>query len=111
MSSLPPELAGPVEHLRAELVKINDSEQTCMINAVAGASQGGSFPEVIQAIMARCRQASAAATTAIDTFRPRVLRNRHASPLIDRGSNRCCNRHKPLGLLDQVGELRSCRRV
>ncbi|MBV8542028.1 MAG: hypothetical protein JO364_00550 [Pseudonocardiales bacterium] len=50
-------------------MEINGSEQTCMANAVAGASQGKSLPEV-QAIMARCRQASAAAAaTAIDTFR------------------------------------------
>ena len=69
MSSLPPELAEPVEELRATLVEINGSELTCMINVVASASQGKSFPEV-QAVMARCRQASAAAAaTAIDTFR------------------------------------------
>jgi hypothetical protein len=68
MSSLPPELADPVEQLRAKLVEINTSEQTCMSNVVASASQGKRLPEV-QAVMARCRQASAAAaTTAIDIF-------------------------------------------
>jgi hypothetical protein len=68
MSSLPPQLADPVEQLRAKLIEINSSEQTCMTNVVASASQGKSLTEV-QAIMARCRQASAAAaTTAIDTF-------------------------------------------
>jgi hypothetical protein len=69
MSSLPPELVDPVEQLRAKLVKINTSEQTCMIDIVTSAARGRSLPEV-QAVMARCRQASAAAaTTAIDTFR------------------------------------------
>jgi hypothetical protein len=69
MSSLPPELTGPVEHLRATLIKINDSELTCMTTTVATASQTKSLPEV-QAIMAKCRQASAAAAaTAINTFR------------------------------------------
>jgi hypothetical protein len=69
MSSLPPELVDRVEQLRAKLVEINCSEQTCMANAVASASQGKSLPEA-QAVMARCRQASAAAaTTAVDTFR------------------------------------------
>jgi hypothetical protein len=69
MSSLPPELTRPVEHLRATLIKINDSELTCITNAVATASPAKSLPEV-QAIMARCRQASAAVTAAaIDTFR------------------------------------------
>lgn len=69
MSSLPPELTGPVEHVRATLMKINDSELTCMTTAVATASQTKSLPEV-QAIMARCRQSSAvAAATAINTFR------------------------------------------
>jgi predicted nucleic acid-binding protein len=69
MSALPPELADPLEELRAKLVEINDSEQTCMTNVVASAPQGKSFPEV-QAVMARCRQASAAAaTTAINAFR------------------------------------------
>jgi hypothetical protein len=69
MLSLPPELADPVEHLRTKLLEINGSEQACMTNAVASASQTKSLPEV-QAIMARCRQSSAAATTtAIDTFR------------------------------------------
>lgn len=68
MSSLPSELVDPVEQLRAKLVEINGSEQTCMTNVVAGASQGKGLPEV-QAVMARCRQASAAAAaTAIDTF-------------------------------------------
>jgi predicted nucleic acid-binding protein len=69
MSTLPPELAEPVERLRAKLVEINGSEQTCMTNIVASASQGKGLPEV-QAVMARCRQASAAAAaTAISTFR------------------------------------------
>ena len=68
MSSLPPQLADPVEQLRAKLVEINNSEKTCMSNVEASASQGKRLPEV-QAVMARCRQASAAAaTTAIDTF-------------------------------------------
>lgn len=68
MSALPPELADPVEQLRAKLVEINGSEQTCMINIVASASQGKRLPEV-QAVMARCRRAAAAAAaTAIDTF-------------------------------------------
>lgn len=68
MSSLPPELADPVEQLRTELVEINGSEQTCLTNIVASASQGKSLPEV-QAVMARCRQASAAAAAAaIGTF-------------------------------------------
>jgi hypothetical protein len=50
-------------------VEINGSEQTCMTHVVASAPQGTSFPEV-QAVMAKCRQASAAAAaTAIDTFR------------------------------------------
>jgi hypothetical protein len=70
MSSLPPELVDPVEQLRAKLVKINTSEQTCMIDIVTSAARGRSLPEV-QAVMARCRQASAAAaTTAIDTSAP-----------------------------------------
>ncbi len=69
MLSLPPELAGTVEQLRAKLAEINGSEQTCMTTAVASASHGKSLPE-IQAIMARCRRTSAAAAaTAIDTFR------------------------------------------
>ncbi len=69
MTSLPPELADPIEQLQAKLLEINGSEQTCMINVVASASQGKSLPEV-QAVMARCRQASAAATaTAIGAFR------------------------------------------
>jgi hypothetical protein len=69
MSALPPELAAPLEQLRAKLVEINDSEQTCMTHVVASAPHGKSFPEV-HAVMARCRQAAAAAaTTAIDTFR------------------------------------------
>ena len=69
MSSLPTELAGPVERLRAKLAEINGFEQTCMTTAVASASQGTSLPE-IQAIKARCRGTSAAAAaTAIDTFR------------------------------------------
>jgi hypothetical protein len=69
MLSLPSELAGPVQQLRAKLAEINGSEQTCMIDAVAGASRGKRLPEV-QAIMAKCRQSSAAATiTVIETFR------------------------------------------
>jgi hypothetical protein len=68
MSALPPELADPLKELRAKLVEINDSEQTCMTNVVASAPLGKSFPEV-QAVMARCRQASAAAATAINAFR------------------------------------------
>jgi hypothetical protein len=68
MSSLPPELAGPAEQLRVELVEINGSEQTCMINAVVRASRGQRLPEA-QAIMAKCRQTSAAAaTSAVDIF-------------------------------------------
>jgi hypothetical protein len=68
MSSLPPELAGPVEQLRVKLVEINGSEQTCMTNAAARASQGQRLPET-QAIMARCRQTSAAAAaSAINIF-------------------------------------------
>ncbi len=68
MSSLPPELADPVERLRTRLVEINDSEQTCMTNVVTSALQGKSVTEV-QAVMAKCRQASAAAAaTAIHTF-------------------------------------------
>jgi hypothetical protein len=69
MSSRPPELADPVEQLRAKLLEINGGEHTCMTNAVASASQGKSLP-VVQAVMARCRQSSAAAAaTAIDAFR------------------------------------------
>jgi hypothetical protein len=69
MSALPPELTDPVERLRAKLLEINGSEQTCMTHVVASAPQGKSFPQV-QAVMARCRQASAAtAATTIDTFR------------------------------------------
>ena len=69
MSAVPPELTDPVEQLRAKLVEINGSEQNCMTHVVASAPHGKSFPEV-QAVMARCRQASAAAAaTAIDTFR------------------------------------------
>lgn len=69
MSALPPELADPVERLRAKLVEINGSEQTCMTDVLVSASQGKGLPEV-QAVMARCRQASAAAAaTAINTFR------------------------------------------
>ncbi len=69
MSSLLPELAKPVEQLRARLVEINTSELHCMIDIVTSASRGTSIPEV-QAVMARCRKTSAAAaTTAIDTFR------------------------------------------
>jgi hypothetical protein len=69
MSALPSQLAGPLEKLRAKLVEINGSEQTCMTHVVASASHGKSFPEV-QAVMAKCRQASAAAaTTAINAFR------------------------------------------
>jgi hypothetical protein len=68
MSSLPPELTGPVEQLRATLVEINDSELTCMTTTVASAWHGKSLPEV-QAVMTRCRKTSAAAATAINTFR------------------------------------------
>ena len=64
MSSLPSELADPVEQLRTRLVEINSSEQACMTNALLSKS----FTEA-QAVMARCRQASvAAAATAIDAF-------------------------------------------
>lgn len=71
MLSLPSELADPVEQLRTQLVEINDSEQTCMTNAVGRASQGEGLP-VVQAVIARCRQSSAAAAaTAIGTFRAR----------------------------------------
>jgi hypothetical protein len=66
--SLPPELTGPIEQLRGKLVEFNGSERTCMINAVASASQGMTFP-VVQAVMAKCRQTSAvAAATAVHTF-------------------------------------------
>jgi len=70
MLSLPRELADPVEQLRATLLRANGSEQTCMTNAVVSeAHDTNRLPEV-QAIMARCRQGSAAAaTTVIDTFR------------------------------------------
>lgn len=68
MSSPPPELADPVEQLRTRLVEINGSEQACITNVVTSALQGKSFTEV-QAVMAKCRQASAAAAaTAINTF-------------------------------------------
>ena len=64
MPSLPPELAGPVDQLRTRLVEINSSEMVCMTNALLGKS----LTEA-QAVMARCRQASAAAAaTAIDAF-------------------------------------------
>jgi hypothetical protein len=73
MLSLPSELADPVEQLQAKLAEINDSERTCMTNAVASAPKGTSLPE-IQAIIARCRQSSAAtAAIAIDTFRGECL--------------------------------------
>ena len=69
MLSLPSELTDSIEQLRGKLVEINSAEQTCITNAVTRASQNTSFPEV-QAIIARCRQSSAAAAaTAIDTFR------------------------------------------
>src|SRR5918997_711398 len=70
MSVLPPELAGPVERLRAKLLEINSSELTCMTNVVTRASlQGMRLPEV-KAFLARCGQPSAAAAaTAIGTFR------------------------------------------
>src|SRR5918912_2941198 len=69
MLCLPPELADFVEQLRVKLVEITVAEQTCLTNAVAGASQGKGLPQA-QAVMARCRQTSAAAAaTAIDTFR------------------------------------------
>jgi hypothetical protein len=68
MLSFPSELTDSVEQLRAKLVAINGSEQTCMTNALTSASQGN-LPAV-QAIIARCRQRSAAAAaTAIDIFR------------------------------------------
>jgi hypothetical protein len=68
-SSLPPELADPIMQLRAKLLEINGSEQTCMTEAVASASQGKRLP-VVQAVITRCRQtAAAAAATAINTFR------------------------------------------
>jgi hypothetical protein len=68
MPSLPPELADRVDRLRVKLVEINGSEQACMTNVVASASHGQRLP-VIQAVMAKCRQASAAAAaTAVDTF-------------------------------------------
>lgn len=71
MLSLPSELADPVEQLCTQLVEINGSELICMTNAVALASQGASLP-VVQAVIARCRQSSAAAAaTAIGTFRAR----------------------------------------
>jgi hypothetical protein len=60
MSSLPPELVEPLEQLPAKLVEINTSEQACMIDIVTSASRGKSIPEA-QAVMARCRQTSAAA--------------------------------------------------
>jgi hypothetical protein len=66
--SLPPELTGPIEQLRGKLAEFNGSERTCMINAVASASQGRTFP-IVQAVMAKCRQTSAiAAATAVHTF-------------------------------------------
>jgi murein L,D-transpeptidase YcbB/YkuD len=69
MLCLPPGLADCVEQLRVRLVEITAAEQTCLTNAVAGVSQGKGLPQV-QAVMARCRQTSAAAAaTAIDTFR------------------------------------------
>jgi hypothetical protein len=68
MSPLPPGLADPVEQLRAKLVEINSSEQACMTSVAASASQGKRLP-VVQSIMVKCRQASAAAAaTAIDAF-------------------------------------------
>jgi hypothetical protein len=79
MSSLPPELVDPVERLRATLIEVNESEQTCMITMVAPASHATRVPEV-QAIIARCRQtAAAAAATAVDTFRVECteIRARH----------------------------------
>ena len=69
MSSLPPELVDSVDRLRVKLVKITDSEQSDMTNVVASASHTERVPE-IQAVLARCRQRSAAAAAAaIDTFR------------------------------------------
>jgi predicted nucleic acid-binding protein len=86
-------LVDPVEQLGAKLVEINTSEQNCMIDIVTSAARGTSLPEV-QAVMARCRQASAAAaTTAIDTFRSEcsaICTQTHQ--LIDQGSHRYCNR-------------------
>jgi len=68
MSALPSELAAPVEQLRAKLVEINGSEQTCMTHVVASAPQGTSFPKV-QAVMAKCRQVSAAVWPSRSGFR------------------------------------------
>jgi hypothetical protein len=105
--SLPPELADPIVQLRAKLLEINDSEQTCMTDAVASASQGKRLP-VVQAVIARCRQtAAAAAATAINAF-CRECSEIGASQLVGQGSNRCCRRQNRLGLLDQVRELRRC---
>ena len=94
MSSLPPELAGPVEKLRKRLVEINSSEQACMTNALLTKS----FTEA-QAVMARCRQSSAAAAaTAVDAF-------------LHECSENSCYRQKRVDLLGQLGELGICPRV
>lgn len=69
MSSLPPELVDPVERVRAKLIEVNDSERNCVTNVLASTSHAQRVPEV-QAVIARCRQSSAAAAAkAIDTFR------------------------------------------
>ncbi len=87
MSSLPPELAGPVERLRAKLLEINGCEQTCMTTALVDASQGKAPLPETQAIMARCRQASAAAAAAaIGSFRHECSEiSAHASSLATAG--------------------------
>ncbi|MFY9806728.1 MAG: hypothetical protein WAK86_05620 [Pseudonocardiaceae bacterium] len=109
MSSLPPELVDPVQRLRVKLVAITDSEQSDMTNIVASASHAERVPE-IQAVLARCRQRSAAAAAAaIDTFRDE-FRDRRARHLVDRDGDRCCCRQERLGVLDEVGELRCCLR-
>jgi hypothetical protein len=111
MSALPPELADPLEELRAKLLEINDSEQTCMTNVVASAPHGKSFSEV-QAVMAKCRQASAAAaTTAINAFRHKCSEITAQTNSLATAAGHFCYRQKHLGLLGQVGELRSCLRL
>jgi predicted nucleic acid-binding protein len=58
-----------VENFHVTVQRVPRVEETCMANVVASASQGKRLPEV-QAVMARCRQASAvAAATAIGAFR------------------------------------------
>jgi hypothetical protein len=110
MSSLPPELVDPVERLRATLIGINDSEQTCMTTVVTTASHATRVPEV-QAIIARCRQTAAAvAATAVDTFRAECTEIR-ARYLVDDRGDHCGDRLQRRGLLDQIGELRGCLRL